>query len=247
MFALLLTLALAAPAAEAVNEGLRTVSVAVYTKKAVPIENLDPSELTLKEDGKTRAVIGLEPDDRPLDVALILDSSQAMGPRYRQDLVEAAVGFWRALPAEARISVWTSGGAAAKIVDFETDIAEGERALQMVAPGGKNYTLDAIIDASRDLRQERAARRVVAVVTYTDIEGSRTLIQRTYKVLAGTRVTPMIVLVKAGANPAQNWDTETIVEQMADGYGGAHWTISAPNIACATRATRTSPPAPRSR
>jgi hypothetical protein len=231
MLAMLLTLAVAAPAAEAANEGLRTVTVAVYTKKAAPVENLDPSELQIKENGKKRTVVSLEPDRRPLDVALILDSSLSMGPRYRRDLVEAAIGFWKALPEEARISAWTSGGAPSKIVDFGSDIAEGERALQMVAPGGKNYTLDAIMDASRDLRSERAARRFVVVVTYTDLEASRTLIQRTYKVIARTRVTPMVVLVKAGANPAQNWDTETIVEQMTKGYGGAHWTILTPMAA----------------
>ena len=37
MLALLLTLAVAAPAAEAANDGLRAVSVAVYTKKAAAV------------------------------------------------------------------------------------------------------------------------------------------------------------------------------------------------------------------
>lgn len=231
MLAMLLALAVAAPAAGAAHDGVRSVTVAVYTKMAVPVENVHADELSIEENGRKQTVLGLERDHRPLDVALVLDSSQSMGPRYRQDLVGASVAFWRALPEEARLAVWTSGGAPSKVVDFGTEIEAGERALQMVAPGGKNYTLDTIIDASRDLRSERAARRVVAIVTSTDLEGSRTLIQRTFKVLARTRVTPMVVLVKAGANPAQNWDVETIVEQMCDGYGGAHWTILTPMAA----------------
>jgi len=228
MLALLLTLAVAAPAAGEAHDGIRSVTVAVYTKKAAPVENLQPDELSIEEDGRKQAVLAVERDHRPLDVALILDSSAALGPLYRRDLVDAAMGFWKALPEEARLAIWTSGGAPCKIVDFGADHETGERALQMVAAGGKNYTLDTIIDASRDLRSERAARRVLAIVTNTDVEASKTLIQRTFKVVGRTRVTPMVVLVKAGGKPVQTWDSETLFEKMGEGYGGTYEEILTP-------------------
>jgi hypothetical protein len=164
-------------------------------------------------------------------VALIVDSSAALGPLYRRDLVDAALSFRDSLPEEARLAVWTSGGAPSKIVDFGTDRETAERALKMVAAGGKNYTLDTIIDASRDLRGERAARRVLAIVTNTDVEGSRTLIQRTFKVVGRTRVTPMVILIKAGGKPAQTWDSETLFEKMGEGYGGTYEEILTPMAA----------------
>ena len=230
MLAMLLALVVAAPAAEA-NGGARTVTVAVYTKQAAPVEDLTPDELTVKEDGKKKAVLGVERDHRPLDVALIVDSSAALGPLYRRDLVDAALSFRDSLPEEARLAVWTSGGAPSKIVDFGTDRETTEQALKMVAAGGKNYTLDTIIDASRDLRSERAARRVLAIVTNTDVEASRTLIQRTFKVVGRTRVTPMVVLIKAGGKPAQTWDSETLFEKMGEGYGGTYEEILTPMAA----------------
>jgi hypothetical protein len=230
MLAMLLALAVAVPAAQA-NGGTRSVTVAVYTKQAAPVENLAPDELTVKEDGNKKAVLGVERDHRPLDVALIVDSSAALGPLYRRDLVDAALSFRDSLPAEARLAVWTSGGAPSKIVDFGTDRETMEEALKMVAAGGKNYTLDTIIDASRDLRSERAARRVLAIVTNTDVEGSRTLIQRTFKVVGRTRVTPMVILIKAGGKPAQTWDSETLFEKLGEGYGGTYEEILTPMAA----------------
>lgn len=231
MLAVLLTLAVAAPAAGAAQDGIRSVTVAVYTKKAVPVENLQPGELSLEEDGQKRTVLAVERDHRPLDVALIIDSSAALGPLYRRDLVDAAMSFWKALPEEARLAIWTSGGAPSKIVDFGTDHEAGEKALKRVAAGGKNYTLDTIIDASRDLRSERAARRVLAIVTNTDVEASKTLIQRTFKVVGRTHVTPMVVLIKAGGKPAQTWDSETLFEKMGEGYGGTYEEILTPMAA----------------
>jgi hypothetical protein len=228
MLAMLLALVVAAPAAEAANDGVRSVTVAVYTKQAAPVENLDPDELSIKENGKKRAVLGLERDHRPLDVALILDSSAALGPLYRRDLVDAALSFRKAVPQEARVAIWTSGGAPSKIVDFGADHETADRALKMVAAGGKNYTLDTIIDASRDLRSERAARRVLAIVTNTDVEGSRTLIARAFKVVGHTHVTPMVILIKAGGKPAQTWDSESLFEKMGEGYGGTYEEILTP-------------------
>jgi len=231
MLAVLLTLAVAAPAAGAAHDGARSVTVAVYTKKAVPVENLQPDELSVKENGQEQAVLAVERDHRPLDVALIIDSSAALGPLYRRDLVDAAMGFWRALPEEARLAIWTSGGAPSKIVDFGTDEETGEEALKMVAAGGKNYTLDTIIEASRDLRGERAARRVLAIVTNTDVEASKTLIERTFRIVGRTHVTPMCILIKAGGKPAQTWDSETLFEKLGEGYGGIYEEILTPMAA----------------
>jgi hypothetical protein len=221
----------AAPAAGAAGDGVRSVTVAVYTKEAAPVEDLRPDELAIAENGRAKAVLGLDRDHRPLDVALILDSSAAMGSLYRRDLVDAALGFRSALPEEARLAIWTSGGAPSKIVDFETDGESAERALKTVAAGGKNYTLDTIIEASRDLRSERAPRRVLAIVTNTDVEASRTLIEQTFKIVGRAHVTPMVILVKAGGKPAQTWDTETLFEKMGEGYGGTYEEILTPMAA----------------
>lgn len=84
------------------------------------------------------------------------------------------------------------------------------------------FALDTLMDASRHLQKERAKRRYVVLVTDATIQANRTLIQRAYRALARTRVTPMIILIKGVLEPGQTWDVETVFEDMAAGYGGAY-------------------------
>lgn len=224
MSTLLLALALSsAPTAVQATEGhIREVPVAVYTKKEAPIDDLTAEEVEIKEDGKKRIVIGVERDQRKVDVALILDSSEWMGPEYRATLVPAAMAFWRALPPEARLTIWTAGGKVSHVVEFGVEPEAAEPVLQSLAVGGPIFALDTMIDASRHLQKERAKRRVVVIVTSSTIQANKTLIDRTYRMIARTRVTPMVILVKRVVNVGQKWDTETIFEQMANGYGGSY-------------------------
>lgn len=222
MSALLLALALSSAPAPAAEIHLREVPVAVYTKKEAPIDDLKAEEVEIKEDGKKRVVIGVERDRRPVDVALILDSSRWMGAEYRATLVPAAMAFWRAFPPEARLTIWTSGGKVSHVVDFGVEPEAAEPVLQSLAVGGPIFALDTLIDASRHLQKEGAKRRVVVIVTKSTIQVNKTLIDRAYRAIARTRVTPMIVLVQDAVGSGESWDIETIFEQMANGYGGSY-------------------------
>jgi hypothetical protein len=225
----LLVAVILSPAADAAPEARpREVPVAVYTKKEASVEDLRVEEIEVKEDGKKKTVLGLERDQRRVDVALILDSGETMGNDYRSSLVAAAMAFWRALPPEARVSVWTCGGRPSKVVDFGVGPEAAEPILQEVATGGPIFALDTMIDAARDLQKARAKRRVLVIVTDSQIQANRTLIQRTFRTIARTRVTPMVILVQAGVSVGQEWDTETIFEQMTDGYGGSYELVLTP-------------------
>jgi hypothetical protein len=199
---------------------VRTVIVGVVTNKGEVVSGLTPDEVTLKEDGKKREVISVEPEEGPLEIALILDSSARMGQDYRSVLVDSAMAFWRALPPGTKLSIWTSGGRSSKIVDREVAQEEGENLLKQVAAANKNYTLDAIVDSCKELARSAALRRAVVVVTLTEIEANKTLIQEAYTEIAQARALPFIILVKPGAVTGQLWDTETVFKQMTEGYGG---------------------------
>jgi hypothetical protein len=216
---------------------VREVPVSVYTKEDGPVADLKAEEIEIREDGKKRTVLGVEPDPRPVAVALILDSSEWMEGEYRSTLVPAAMAFWDELPSQARLTVWTCGGKVSHAVDFGVTREEAERVLQSVAVGGPIFALDTIIDASGDLRRERNTRRVVVIVTDKRIQVNKTLIERTYRTVAQARVTPMVVLVSNSATrgggmriggEAASWDTETVFEQMANGYGGSYDLVLTP-------------------
>ena len=240
MSALVVALLLSSSPAPAAEVIVREVPVAVYTKKNAPVDDLKVEEIEIKEDKKKRKVLGVEPDTRPAAVALILDSSEWMGAEYRSTLVPAAMEFWERLPPEARLTVWTCGGKVSHAVGFDVERETGEPILQKVAVGGAIFALDTIIDASRHLRRERGARRIVVIVTDKRIQVNKTLIEQTYRTIARARVTPMVVLVSNSATrgggmriggEGASWDVETVFEQMAGGYGGSYELVLTPMAA----------------
>jgi len=226
----LLVAGLAAAQAQVAGPVIRSVTIGAYTKKAEPVADLKAEEVVVTEGGRKAAILGLEPDRRPLEVAIVVDSSAAVASAYRSDLVAAVVAFWKGLPAGSRVAVWTSGPPS-RVVDFGTDLATAEPRLQSVAPAGKNYAFDAMLDASRELARRGAEKRVLVFVGGADIETTRTRTAEVQQAIGQAAATPMIVLILPGGalapigGPTQgsssSWDVQGYFERMAAAYGGS--------------------------
>lgn len=231
---LLLTLLATPTVAQATSPVIRSVTIGVYTKKAEPVSDLKPEEVVVTEGGRKAAILGLEPDRLPLEVAIVIDSSAAMVSSYRSDLVSAVVSLWKRLPPETRVAVWTTGPPS-KVVDFGTPLDTAEPRLQSVAPAGKNYVFDTILDASRELAGRAAGRRVLVFVGGADIETTRTRTAEATQALGQAVASPMIVLVLPGGSAAPvggptsgvalAFDVQGYFERMAAAYGGACWVV----------------------
>jgi hypothetical protein len=228
---MLLTAALVAQAPAAVT---RSVSLGAYTKKALPVADLQPSEIAVEEAGAKREVIALQPDARPLEVAVVVDSSAAAAPYYRSELVGAVTAFWRALPEGTKVAVFTSGPPS-RVVDFGTDVASAEPVLQKVACSGKNYAFEAMTDAARALAARPPARRALVYVGSDQIEAMQTRTSEAMRAMGVAQVPPTIVLLTAmGANlplggptagNVATWDVEGFLEKMAQAYGGSFTSV----------------------
>lgn len=218
-----LVLSLAVGAAAEVR--IRDVSVGVSTEDGNTVDDLSAADFQIEEDGEKRTIVGLARDQRPIDVALILDSSESMREEYRTTLVPAAMDFWRALPEWARLTIWTSGGRAFRAVDFDAEPPNGESLLQKIATGGIRFTLDTVVEAARDLQEERSARRIIVVVTGESIPYDKPVIQETVRVIPEARVMPVVILVKSGTSTriggrGISWEVEPFLGQLVKAYGG---------------------------
>ena len=69
------------------------------------------------------------------------------------------------LPDASRFAVWTTGDRPTKVVDFTDDAAQASRALKRTFPRGGNTVLDAIVEASEDLKEKEGERTAVVVVS----------------------------------------------------------------------------------
>ncbi|HEX9187352.1 MAG TPA: VWA domain-containing protein [Vicinamibacteria bacterium] len=176
MSALALAVFLLGQAAPATAPGteVRALTVTLLDGKGAVVEDVSPSDVALLENGVARDIVSFKPDRRPLSVAILVDSSAAVGSSYRLNVVDAVLGLVARLPDGARYALWTSGDRPTKVVDHTDDRQAAGPALRMVAPQGGNYVLDAVAEASADLRKlaREGDRTAVVVVTFTGPEFS---------------------------------------------------------------------------
>ena len=93
-----LALALQGPAEQVVPAAGRTVTISVTDEKGAPVAGLRPEEVVVLENGVARDVSRVEPESRPLQVAVIVDSSEPVSSVYRVSVVDEIVRFLGRLP-----------------------------------------------------------------------------------------------------------------------------------------------------
>jgi VWFA-related protein len=162
-------------AAQTVSAGdgeVRSLTVTITDDKGNPVEGLAPEDIALLENGVLRDLTALEPDTRPLAVAVLVDTSAAVAPTFRLSMVEPINDFLKRLPLGSTFALWTTGDRPSKVVDYTDDTAPARKALSRVAPQGGNTMLDAIVEASKELKQKEGARTAVVVLTAVGTEFS---------------------------------------------------------------------------
>jgi len=148
---------------------LRTVTLVATDGKGAPVRGLAAADAVVLENGVAREVVELALDDRPLTLAIVVDNSGPMATPFRLVVVDAVTQFLGRLPEGARFAVWTTGDRPAKVADFGSDPAQAAKALKSAFPTGGNTLLDALVEASQDLRKREGERSAVVVVTGSGI------------------------------------------------------------------------------
>jgi VWFA-related protein len=147
---------------------VRALTVNMLDEKGEAVVGLERNDVAVLENGVARDITSFKPDRRPLSVALLVDTSANVGSGYRLNMVKAIGAFVSRLPLGARYAIWTTGDRPEKILDYTDDRQAAEKALNMVAPRGGNYMLDALSEASADLKdlaREGDRSAVVAITT----------------------------------------------------------------------------------
>lgn len=144
---------------------MRTVTLVATDGKGAPVRSLTAADAVVLENGVAREVVELALDDRPLTLAILVDNSAPMATPFRLVVADAVTRFLSRLPEGARFAVWTTGDRPTKVADFGSDPAQAAKALKRAFPTGGNTLLDALVEASQDLRKREGERSAVVVVT----------------------------------------------------------------------------------
>jgi len=147
---------------------VRALTVTLLDEKDREVTDVSAGDVALVENGVSRDITSFKPDRRPLSVAVLVDSSAAVGSAYRLNVVEAVVGLIARLPDGSRYALWTTGERPTKVVDHTDDRGAAGTALRMVAPQGGNYMLDAFSEASADMKKlsREGDRTAVVAVSF---------------------------------------------------------------------------------
>src|SRR5687767_11178029 len=163
MTPLLLAAVLLQPASVPSGTEPRTIIFSVVDDKGNPVRTLGPEDVAVQENGVARELQRLTLDERPLALAVILDTSVAMAPHYRLYLVDAVLQFLLRLPEGTRYTVWTTGDRPTRVYDWGENRAGVAKALRRVIPQGGNTLLDAMVEAARDLKTREDARGAIEI------------------------------------------------------------------------------------
>jgi Ca-activated chloride channel family protein len=206
----LLALALLAPgdvAAQRESGGrTRDVYVSVLDAKEVPVRGLTAADFTVREDGQPREVLKAGPATEPLDVALLIDDSQAADPALQQ-LREGVTAFVDRVAGKGQIALVTFGERPTVLVDYTSNTELLKRGIGRIFPrrGAGAYLLEAIREVSRGLQKRKAARPVMVAVTMEGTEFSNLYYENVLKDLQASGAALHVLAV---GSPSQSQEDE---------------------------------------
>lgn len=174
-----LTLPTAAGAqARGTGAGDRTqeIYVSVLDSQGAPVTGLAAADFTVREDGTPREVLRAGPATEPLQIALLVDDSQA-SIHAIQPLREGLTAFVEAMtsgPVKAEIALITIGERPTSRVEYTASTEQLKRGVNTIfaRQGAGAYLLEAIEEASRGLAKREAKRPLILVLSFEGIEYS---------------------------------------------------------------------------
>ena len=213
-----LLLAQAAPEGESLS---RSITLTVTDEKGGPVSDLGRDDVALLENGVARDIVSFTLDRRPLTVAFLLDTSDAMRSAYRLHAVDAVTAFLSGLPEGSKFALWTVGERPQKRVDFTDDVKVVDQALKRVAPAGGSTLLDALLEATKDLRKKEGEHSAVVVLSAVGPEFSGTYRERVVEQALLPDTLFLSVLLEEGTTDAENRTSyDFVLDSLARKSGG---------------------------
>lgn len=150
----------------------REVSAFFSDAQGRPLTDILAEEIAVSDGGVTRQAT-LQRDTRPINLALVVDSSEAVGSDYRLHFVGGAQSLISALPEGTRLSVWVTGDRPQRLMENEeVETGTSKHAaglLSRVPVTGGNTILDAVVEAGEALERNEGERKVLVFISGSGI------------------------------------------------------------------------------
>ena len=144
----------------------RTVYASAVDKAGAPVTGVSAGEFIVREDGMAREVLRVSTASEPLQIAILVDTSQAVDP-HTLDLRRALLAFFKQMAGKHEIALIGTGERPTVLADYTKDPARLEKALGGVfaRSGSGTYLMEAIVEAGNGLRRRKAARPTIVAIS----------------------------------------------------------------------------------
>jgi hypothetical protein len=208
----------------------RSLVVSVLDKAGAPVLDISPTDIVVREDGVAREVLRVGPVIEPMEVAILVDNSQAAEPFIR-DYREALPRLIGALTEEAEtgrrnsVSVIALGERPTILTDYTFDRAALLKGVERIfsQSGSGTYFLDGIIEVSRGITKRQPARPVIVAILTEGPELSDRHYQEVLGPLAKAGAALHVVIVGRQAN--NDTDRARVLDVGTKASGGRYDTI----------------------
>lgn len=142
----------------------RTVYASVVDKKDNPVTGLGASDFIVREDNLSREVLRVSPATEPAHIALLIDTSQAIGEQVN-DIRAALREFFKQEAGKNEIALIGLGERPTILVDYTRSVEQLEKGLAGIYAhsGSGTYILEGIVTEADRLRTRKAARPHIIV------------------------------------------------------------------------------------
>jgi VWFA-related protein len=203
----------------------RSVFVSVLDRSGVPVPGLGPADFIIREDNVTREVLAVEPARDPMQIAVLVDNSQA-AEAFIRDYREALPAFVAAMTDQEgprnQIALITLAERPTIFTDYTSDPAQLQKGIGRIfsMSGSGTYLLDGIMETSQGLTRRRAPRPVILAITSEGMELSDRQYQQVLERLKDSGAAFHAVVVGAPRN--QSHDRSVVLDQGTRDSGGRY-------------------------
>jgi Ca-activated chloride channel homolog len=144
----------------------RAIFATVTHEAGAPVTALAATDFVVREDGVQREILRVSPATDALQIAVLVDTSQAIEP-YVSDLRNALRTFFKDLQGKHEIALFGFGERPTLLADYTRDQTRLEAGVGRIFAQSDSaaYVLDAIVEVSRGLRKGEETRSVIVVIT----------------------------------------------------------------------------------
>jgi hypothetical protein len=155
----------AVPGAQTIQ---RSMYVSVVNEAGTPVSDLGPSDFLVREDNVAREVLRVAPADEPMQIAVLVDNSQAARD-YIRDIRVGLESFVNEMTngTKHEISIIALAERPTILAEASSDRAKIMKGVNRIFEqrNSGNYLLDGIIEVCKGFKKREAQRPLIVAIT----------------------------------------------------------------------------------